>query len=455
MKKILVMILVLMLCLSGTAIAEYTSNATLANRTDPIQLTVMLTPQWKGVIDNTIDGAAYSDFHEYAAAEFSKMYPNVTIDVQMISGSERTAIINTLLAAGTPPDVSCESYFTMVSYAHQGALVPLDDIITDEMRADIPESIWNQGRIVGQQFFYPFSHNVGFLNVNTEYLRQAGFEHLIPTEGSFGTWTPEEFYAAMKGMKENVKVEGFYPLSFFAANNQSDHFSLSYLRMFGATAFTENGYECLYNSDEAVRAMELLHQMNEEGLIQPSPESTTNSECQELFNNQKVGVCMATTKIWLDTLNSMAASSLPEFEISTFLFPSDSDPLAMELMYGACVFNSGDELRTAYAKEYVKFISSDDYLTQASATMALPVRTSIAEKMAVEKPYITQMMAVEPYFYEITGGVSDYNGFRNYVFPTFQAVFTNAKEPRQALDDMVENINICLEEGRMDSVLYE
>lgn len=53
-------------------------------------------------------------------------------------------------------------------------MVPLDDIISEELRSDIDESIWRQNTINGKVYTLPFHQLQNTLMVNREMMEAAG-----------------------------------------------------------------------------------------------------------------------------------------------------------------------------------------------------------------------------------------------------------------------------------------
>src|SRR4029453_10084102 len=78
---------------------------------EKVELSLWLTPQWKGVFDATESNADYDSFFKYAADKFSKQYENydVKVNVQVVAGDQRDELLNVNLNGGTPPDVFFES----------------------------------------------------------------------------------------------------------------------------------------------------------------------------------------------------------------------------------------------------------------------------------------------------------------------------------------------------------
>ena len=103
---------------NGTAVAGETT-----------ELTLWLTPQWKGVFDGNEDGADYDSFFKEAAKRYQEnVNPNVSVKVEVIDGSTRDENLSVAQQTNTLPNIVFEGAFTMSSFYHKGAIVPLNDI---------------------------------------------------------------------------------------------------------------------------------------------------------------------------------------------------------------------------------------------------------------------------------------------------------------------------------------
>lgn len=450
MKKMTRILAILMACVLLVGI----SPALAEGLTDKeITLHLMLTPQWRGIYDQTVEGADYADFFNYAGKLFNEMHPNVTVEVEVITGSERSAVLNTNLQANTPPDMFFESVMPMTDYAHMGALVELDDIITEEDIADINPSALAEGNLGGHQFFYPFAQSVGNLIVNADYFIEAGLEEYLPAEGELGKWTPEEFEYVLSQLKEKITKQGFSPFGFFCKNNQSDQYNNIYLRMFGAEMFNEDSSACIINSPEGVKAAEFLKKIYDAGYMEPGPETYQSADTRAMFRNQEIAIAYNLTAHYTEIVADMEAGTLDKFNIALFTLPGESEPNSFAMGYGLCAFDTGDADRIAWSKEFIKFVSSDPDLTMASATLALPVRASVSERIE-GKDYIPMMLKAAPYFRDFTGGIPEYVAFRNLLYPTIQVILSGEKPPQQALDDLAAEATELIQTGREESVLY-
>ena len=130
-------------CGSGDTSESDSIAASDISTDEEVNLEVWLTPQWKGVYDATEDGADYDSFLLKAAELYEADNPNVNIEVQVIPSDQRNSKLSVALDTDSLPNVFFDSSFALSAWPHQGVALPLNDVISEESRADISETIWD------------------------------------------------------------------------------------------------------------------------------------------------------------------------------------------------------------------------------------------------------------------------------------------------------------------------
>ena len=117
-----------------------------------IELELWTGPDWKGIYDSSVEGGDYLDFFNFVKSEFEAKYPNIKVNPILIDGSQRAEKLAIAIQSGTLPNMYYESDFALSDYVHEGLMVPLDDIVTEEDRADIPKSVWDSLELGGKTY---------------------------------------------------------------------------------------------------------------------------------------------------------------------------------------------------------------------------------------------------------------------------------------------------------------
>ena len=463
MKKLFAMLLVLCmvvgLCACGsssgntaTTAAPAANNGESAGSNEaPVTLTMWLTPQWKGVFSGSEEGADYDSFFKEAASRYTAQHPNVTIKVEVISGDTRDEKLRAAEASDSLPDIVYEGACTMSSYYHSGSIVTLDDIISDEDKADIGEGIWENCQVEGKTFVFPFAHMPGTLIYNADMFREAGLDKYIGEQYEIITWTPDELKnEILPALRDNLS--GVYPMSLFAMNNQADTWNLSYLRMFGSKFFDDDGYLCV-NDEAGVKALQYIVDLYNDGLTVPGAESLTSNDCNAMFQNKQIAVSFTNSTLLTNLLNDMAAGNIESFDARLANIPGDPEPKSFTYVSGFMAMNTKDDARIAASKDFIKFVCTDPELVLASKN-TLPVRASVTEQVKDELPYLAAYTANQKYIFNFSNNMPGYSELRNVLFPELQAALTGEKTPQEALDSYVEKGNAVIKEGREGSVIY-
>ena len=458
-KRYLTVLTAMLLLLVIVAGCSNDSKESNGKESDQVEISVWLTPQWKGVMDGSEDGADYDSFFKYAAEKFSKQYKehDVKVNVEVIAGDQRDELLNVNLNGGTPPDVFFESVFAMGDYAHRGALVPLNDVIDDEAKKDIPESYWESVTFGDDIYFYPFSHMPGTLAYNADMFKAAGLDEYIAGENEIGTWTLKDYEKILKGLKDNLpkdKYPNAYPMGLYALNNQGDTWNLAYLRMFGNSFFDKDGHITLDDAD-GVKAAEWLKKVYESGYTNPGAESVSSNDANAMFQNQQLAISFTNSVLATNAKADMESGKTQKFDMRLANIPSESgDPLTFTYVTGAAVFNTNDETRMKVSKDFVQFVSSDPELVKASKN-GIPVRDSVIEEFKNDNPLFAAYNDNAQYMFNFTGNVPGYSQLRQVLYPELQALFTGDKTPKQVVKDYQEKGNQIIEESKANSVIYQ
>lgn len=443
--------LILSACGNGGAAENGTVEG--EGEVDPDQeatVEIWTTPQFQGVYSPSEDGADYDSFLLEAAQQYMDENPNVTIDVQVISASDRDAELSVALQTDTLPDVFMDSHFVLDQWAHEGVLAPLDDIIDDETREDIPEALWDNVQIGDETYMYPFNQNLGTLVYNADLFREAGLDEYIADEHEYADWTIEEFEEILATLASETSVE---PMGLFALNNQGDTWNLNWLRMYGNEFWGEDGH-VIANEDSGVQALEKLNEWYENGYTNSGPESVSSNDINAMFQNQQLGVSFTNTILYNTMVGEMERGSLEEFDARLALNPNATDDqIAFTYILSSIVFNTGEDADTAAAKDFVRFYSSDEELKMASS-QGVPVRNSVVDRMSTDdNPFLEANSRISEEVYNFSNNTPGYAELRNILYPELQAVFTGQKSAQEALDSYADQANTIIERSTERSAI--
>ena len=429
--------------------AEETTKAAVSG--ERMELTVWLTPSWKGVFSGDEPGADYDSFFVEAGKRYTEnVNPNVTVKVEVIPGDSRDEKLNVAESTNTLPDIVYEGAFTMSSYYHKGSIVTLDDIVNEDDKKDIAEGIWENCMVEDKTFIFPFAHMPGTLVYNADMFREAGLEDKIAGEYEIATWSPDELKEILKKLKEEKK--DVYPMSLFAMNNQGDTWNLTWLRMFGNKFYGDDGH-LVVNEESGVRALQYLLDLYNEGLTVPGAESLTSNDCNAMFQNKQIAVSFTNSTLFTNLQTDMANGTIEPFDARLANIPGDPNPNSFTYVSGFMAMNTGNENKIAAAKDIINYVCHDPELVLASKN-TLPVRETVTKQVSGELPFLPAYTENAKYIYNFSNNIPGYNELRNVLFPELQAALTGQKTAQEALNSYVEKGNVIIDEGRANSVIY-
>ena len=429
--------------------AKETTKAAVSG--ERMELTVWLTPSWKGVFSGDEPGADYDSFFVEAGKRYTEnVNPNVTVKVEVIPGDSRDEKLNVAESTNTLPDIVYEGAFTMSSYYHKGSIVTLDDIVNEDDKKDIAEGIWENCMVEDKTFIFPFAHMPGTLVYNADMFREAGLEDKIAGEYEIATWSPDELKEILKKLKEEKK--DVYPMSLFAMNNQGDTWNLTWLRMFGNKFYGDDGH-LVVNEESGVRALQYLLDLYNEGLTVPGAESLTSNDCNAMFQNKQIAVSFTNSTLFTNLQTDMANGTIEPFDARLANIPGDPNPNSFTYVSGFMAMNTGNENKIAAAKDFINYVCHDPELVLASKN-TLPVRETVTKQVSGELPFLPAYTENAKYIYNFSNNIPGYNELRNVLFPELQAALTGQKTAQEALNSYVEKGNVIIDEGRANSVIY-
>jgi ABC-type glycerol-3-phosphate transport system substrate-binding protein len=112
--------------------------------------------------------------------------PNIQVEYQKVDpGSVHDKLV-TQFAGNSAPDVIHDEAADIAGFSRQGYLADLGPLIPDELRSDVPESVWKSVTVDGKVAGVPTIAQVYAVFVNTKALEEAGIA--LPTADAPWTW---------------------------------------------------------------------------------------------------------------------------------------------------------------------------------------------------------------------------------------------------------------------------
>jgi multiple sugar transport system substrate-binding protein len=209
--------------------------------------------------------AQVADFNEANAGE-------VQIElVNLPEGSYNEQVQAAALANDLPCLLDFDGPF-VYNYAWSGYLMPLDQYMSDELKADFLPSIIDQGMYAGKLYSLGTFDSGLAIWGNKAYLEKAGVR--IP-KGLDDAWTGEEFMEVLEKLQALDEVE--YALDMKMNYGIGEWFTYGFspiLQSFGGDLIDRSTYqsaEGVLNGPEAVEGMTYFQELFKKGYANPNP----------------------------------------------------------------------------------------------------------------------------------------------------------------------------------------
>ncbi len=384
------------------------------------------------------------DIFEEATKDFAAQYKDADVTFRLIKfdlAEEKEYIPDTFDTADAP-DLLYEDFFNMGTHIYTGRVIPLDDVIDDRLRADVLPAYWDMSKADGRTYMLPFLARQNVLGYHRSMLRAAGLDRFVRDDEAVASWSLAEWEEVLSGLREKLP-ENCYALSMYAANEQSDTHTMTWLRSHGSSFFDADGNFHL-NTPEGIAALRWLKDNYDKGYYPPNCENLVARDCGKLFWNNQLAIKL---------LNGPSEDA-NDPDVGLVNFPSlDGKGTATAFVTGFEIFDNGDAAKIRAAKDFLRFFyGTEKYLDYSAGNM--PVYSSVAEKY---ESAIYRLKA----FQDNAGQVVDFmhnnpnwRGVRSVFYPNIQDLLTGARTPEEVAEHLDAECNAAIEEGRRNGRLH-
>ena len=383
-----------------------------------------------------------SEFLQAAGDAFAKQYTdaNVTVKVVQYENTDETAFVEDCYDTDDAVDVLFNDFFTMEAHVHGGKVVPLDDIISDELRSDIADNFWSQGQINGKTYMMPYLYRQNVLVYSNELFRQAGLDKYVTDGTTVESWTMDEWEEILAALRETMP-ETAYPMMMYASNNQGDTHITCLLRSQGSDFFDENMRFNL-ETDEGIAGLQWIRDCIDKGYMPENAAEIDCLTCYDMFLNGQMAIFFCN------------AASEPNFtDYGLVNFPTVNGGCNTNFLSGFEVYDNGDADKLAAAKAFVKFVYESEFIDYETETM--PCNTSVAEKYADFLAPYQKYIDNSDKGVNFTSGNPNWLGVRSVFYLHMQDLVRGDKTPAEVAKELDEDANAQIELGYSESSLHE
>lgn len=297
--------------------------------------------------------------------QFNEIEPETTVQLEYLPHDQSWfAKLDASLVAGTPPDVVQGPVSEAAKYIPLGALSPVNDYMSAEIKADLNKAVAAEATFGDKQYLWPWRLSFGGgIAINAGMWEKNGVGDLLP-KGETRRWLMDEFLEAAKA---NTTGDVYGTVLSTDIHYQITQFMFG----FGARLFNEDETEVILNSPEGVAGLQWLVDLeNVHKVAIPGSAIRKAQEAGQLFTEGKAA-----------TFPSQGSGKTPpEFvekpEVKWFWAPPPNvpgkDPVVMTNIHGHYVFQQKDADQTAAAHRWTQFLVRPDALKLSLEAFGMP-----------------------------------------------------------------------------------
>ncbi len=366
--------------------------------------------------------------------EFEALYPEVSVECQIIPWEGGTAKFNVAIASGVTPDIVWVDNQSLYDWAKKDLFLDFEDILTEEDKAEYPEFFLKNCKQNGKMVILPYTLGAACMAVNYNIAVAAGAVDLLPKD-PLRTWTYEEFETYLSKIKpycdENQIIISCIPAI------GAEHHTWMLMIQGGAEVMTPDLSRFILNSPEGVKVLEWFLHLRDIGLQVPHPENDpddTTLYFAYMEGKAAVYFCSGTN------LAFPSADGLTSY-LCTKPGPGGIEPRTWGSMLGIAAFDNGDLEKGKWAKIFCKFWA--DRQEELKDLNYFPAKKSV--KSEFDNHNMQYIGRITHYAYNFPDASPYYKQARRLFSAELQAVYAGMKTPQEALDDFCDSANKLFE----------
>lgn len=320
-------------------------------------------------------GAGRDDAVAAVVEAFEAEYPNISVEVNAITFNEFLNSMQVAYAGDSPPDVALTNGVAIQNLAYNGALMPIDDIFSEEDLADFMPDLIDMVTLDGQMYGAPWAQSGNVMYYNVDMFEAAGIE---PPSTLEETWTWPEFVENVNAVREVQAEQGNEVWGMVGLDNplRASYFTWTMIRSNSSPGeplwesiapdwTTVDGY---INTPQAMEAYEWYQSLYTDGFI-PSdtvPDAFGNGQSVTFFAIPPTG----------NVLNN----TFPDLNWAAMPVPYHQTPMVHTGSFAPTISAKADSPEAA--KLFVQFFTSPQgYLTYHAVNQQLPARVSLQDEL--------------------------------------------------------------------------
>lgn len=437
-KRMLTLVLAVILCIAMTGCGSKTET----KKEKPVTIRIKCPPMTMAYDKDHPDEEVYDLFTE-AAKKFKAQYdgPEVNFIIEKFQYVDEKKQVIDKFGTDEAADILFGGSFNLPTYILEGRLASWDPVIDDKLRDDVDDAIWKQCVTDGKTYLMPYFQLQNTLLVNADLMRKAGLESYIPSKGKIAQWSTDEYNTILKKLKASMTDKRMFPAFAYASNNQGDLHTMTLLRAYGCQIFDKDGNFAI-NTPKGIRALKWLKRLNQQGITPKGAENMELMSNMELFYNGQEAICLG------NQVNLNDCRNLYGLDVFLANFPSqDGKGYATSYLNGFTLFDNGDEEVLKVARDYIRFIYSEEKLLRYSLS-STPVLKSYVKKNKDKVEMMEAYSKNSSNVVDFLNNTPNWEGVRAAFYPHIQELYRGTKSPEQVAKGIDADCNAAIAKGR-------
>lgn len=371
-------------------------------------------------------GGGYTEEDQQAIAQgFMRERPGVDVQMEFVGWDALWDRIITSIGSGNPPDVIYIGSRWIPALADLGAIVPLDQYVSDAKRSLYFDSVWDSVTYNGQVWGVVRAMSTKAVLYNKDVFAQAGV--VVPTN-----W--DELLAAARTISETTNVAGFgLPANPFVSTVTEWQ---NFLFANGASIVDPDSLAATINSPAAVHAFEYYFR-DLAAYAQAAPTEWRREDLIRLFSAGQIAM-------YTDHIHSATQAQASGVNVGIFQLPggpSGTQPFATVLVTDSMAIPAQSR-NQALAVEFIEYMTSpEQQLVWDLSQGFIPPMHEEAEADAFQHGFWPQYIEAAQYGVPEAVDILDWEATQDAILTAIHRYMLGQGTSQQVLDQAARTIN--------------
>ena len=345
-----------------------------------------------------------------ALTDAFKADTGISVQVEYLAYADGDDKVNSAITANNAPDLIMEGPERLVAnWGASGYMVDLSDMLTDQDRAEIQESVLTACTAPdGAVYEYPLVMTAHCMAINLDAFKEAGADQFLNLDTH--TWTTNDFLNAVEALYDHFQA----PVGAVYCKGQGGDQGTRALinNMYGGTFATASHDQYTWDDPNNIKALEQLKSMPG---IAFDASLEGGDEIKVFYQGiLKMAFCWNIAQQLNPNQADTGAGLTANGEEIVFMgFPAQGGTPALQGgIWGFGIFDNGDEAKVNDAKTFIKWMCDSEHTVDAVKTANYFAARSAAEgtdlsNIWADNEIMNEYQVLMPYlgdYYQVTKG---------------------------------------------------